>query len=125
MVRPIKRWFVVIMLVLSLGTPWALMQSAGWVSMLANYSRSATFAQALRMTFDGRHPCRLCHLVQKGQAQERQHHPTPEPGQKLELALLLATVALLHPPTPDVLVWDSFQPGTRTESPPTPPPRLA
>ena len=41
--------------------------------MLHDYSRTGTFAEAVKKTFDGRHPCKLCLKIQKGAQEERRH----------------------------------------------------
>ncbi len=118
------RAFVVVLLALSLGTPWALLQSVAWVSMVVNYSRNASLAQAISQTFDGKHPCKLCRLIKQGQAQEREQHPqSTQPIQKLELALPPSLVVVFHPPVPCGTFQPKFVPETRSERPPTPPPR--
>jgi hypothetical protein len=59
------RRLLVFWLVASVGMQWALTQSAGWVSMLLNYSKTHSIGAAIEMTFDGEHPCELCLLAQK------------------------------------------------------------
>jgi hypothetical protein len=125
-VRPIvKRWVIVVLLVLSLATPWSVLQSLAWVSMLVKYSRQATLAQAVEMTFDGKHPCRLCRIVQQNQAHERQPQPKSNSASKdfLQLDLPPHAWAMLHPvvprPEPEVLAV----PAPRSYPPPLPPPR--
>lgn len=112
------------LLVLSLITPWGLLQSFAWMSMFARFSRETSFGQALAMTFDGKHPCRLCHLVQQGQASERQHHPVPEPLQKLELALPPPNSIFPHSAIAAAPACGDLDCPTRSEPPPGPPPRL-
>jgi len=65
------RWFVVALLVFAVGAHWAFLQSAAWVGMLASNLQSTSFQQALVKTFDGKHPCRLCKLVNEGKKSER------------------------------------------------------
>jgi hypothetical protein len=120
----LKRWVVVVLLVLSLGTPWALLQSAAWLGMLANYSRHTSLAQAVSMTFDGKHPCRLCHLVKEGQAKEqREGKQSVMPDEQLQLGLPPVVSGLFHPPTPAVMPGLLGLPYGRADAPPSPPPR--
>jgi hypothetical protein len=124
MTSMLKRRAVVVLLVLSLGTPWALLQSAAWLGMLVSYSRQASLVQAVSMTFDGKHPCRLCHLVKEGQAKEqREGKNSAKPDEQIQLGLPPVVGCLFRPPTP-VLMAELFGlPDGRTDSPPTPPPR--
>ena len=92
--------------------------------MFVSYSRETTFLQAVAMTFDGKHPCRLCHVVQKGQAQERQEHKNfAKQDDSLQLGLPPRIPMLFHPPRPAQMVEVTLVPDPRPESPPTPPPR--
>src|SRR5512137_1795783 len=101
MAAVLKRWIVVVLLVLSLGTPWALLQSVAWFRMLVSYSQQTGLAQAVSMTFDGKHPCRLCHLVKEGQAKERQEgRQSLKPDDPLQLGLPPLVTRLFHPPMP-------------------------
>jgi len=76
-------------LALSLGLHWGVLQSVAWVSMLANYSRNASFAEACSKTFDGLHPCQLCTAIHNGRAEENQNDTQRGPsGPKLEPAVV-------------------------------------
>lgn len=39
--------------------------------MIVDYSKHATLCQAIAQTFDGAHPCSLCHVVSKGKDSEK------------------------------------------------------
>jgi hypothetical protein len=118
--------FVIVPLALSLGTPWALLQSVAWVGMLVNYYRQTTLAQAVSMTFDGKHPCRLCQAIQEGKAQEREKKKDGlESAKELKLVLAQGPCLLTHPPMPGVAAAPDTFPPSRREPPPVPPPRLA
>jgi hypothetical protein len=71
----LKRPVVALVLVLCVGLHWPLLQSVAWMSMLVSYSREAGFEQAISNTFDGKHPCKICKLVQEGKkAEQHQAH---------------------------------------------------
>ncbi len=53
------------------GGHWLLLQSVAWSGMVIKYSRDAPLAVAVAKTFDGAHPCSLCHMVKKGKASEK------------------------------------------------------
>lgn len=120
-----KRWCLALLLALAVGVPWPLLQSLAWLKMIASYSRTATFSQAVSMTLDGKHPCRLCRLIQQGQAQERQQQRAASPDDKLQLGLPPGSTGWVHPP----FIFLHLSAGSLTESwrepPATPPPRLA
>jgi hypothetical protein len=69
--RSIKQWLIVSLLVIVIGAHWAVLQSAAWAGMLVSYSRGATVQEAWTKTFDGQHPCKLCKIVKTGQASEK------------------------------------------------------
>ena len=39
------------------------------------YAQDAPLSQAIANTFDGQHPCPLCHAVQEGRQQEEKQRP--------------------------------------------------
>ena len=39
--------------------------------MIIDYSKRAPLCQAIAQTFDGAHPCSLCHVVNKGKNSEK------------------------------------------------------
>jgi hypothetical protein len=117
---------VVLTLILSLANPPALLQSVAWAGMLVKFSRQASVIQAVGMTFDGQHPCKLCNEIAAGKA--REHQPASQSvttGKDLKLGCPPPSISLFHPPTPGVLPDAPVLPRARSETPPTPPPRLA
>lgn len=115
-------------LALSLGLHWAVLQTAAWAGMLVSYSRQASFAEAVAWTFDGQHPCRLCHLVREGRAAEKAPDTLPAMQVKLDPAPLPAAAGIV--PLPDApRRLGGFPPpaalSARTEAPLLPPPRVA
>jgi hypothetical protein len=112
------------MLIVAVGGYWAVLQSVAWVGMAIAYSQEASIGEALKKTFDGQHPCKLCLAVKKGKQAERKHD-TLKIQTKLDFVCLqLAT--FLSPDFPSTLLFfsDEFA-GARSETPPTPPPRRA
>ena len=61
----------VLALVLTLGLHWALLQTVAWTGMVINYSQANPFPEAVSMTFDGEHPCRLCKVIKQGRTEEQ------------------------------------------------------
>lgn len=113
---------IVLALAGSIGLHWALLQSVAWVDMVASYSQDSTLSNALSKTFDGKHPCKLCQAVRAGRRSEkRQDAQNVETQSKFFLGL---TPAVLYPPLVFSLrLPPSVSALSRTETPPTPPPR--
>jgi hypothetical protein len=124
MFRRFGKFFVVGALVLATGGHWALLQSVAWVGMAIQFSHTAALSVALQKTFDGKHPCKLCKVVEQGRKCSQE-----QDLQKLEVKMdffcaersSFAVPSLDFPvvsPSPEIML-------PRTEAPPLPPPRLA
>jgi len=108
------------------GGHWALLQTFAWARMLVEYSARNSLAEAVEMTFDGKHPCPMCLKMEKGRKQERRQ-PMNVELRKLDLFFESRPFAnhcapwWLDPETPffSDLLLDFI------EAPPRPPPRLA
>ena len=59
-----------LMLMFLVGGHWGMLQVMAWTGMVISYSRDASFAEALGMTFDGEHPCAFCHEIRDGLASD-------------------------------------------------------
>lgn len=58
------------MLIFLVGGHWGMLQVMAWTGMVISYSRDASLAEALSLTFDGEHPCALCCEVRDGLASD-------------------------------------------------------
>lgn len=114
------------MLMGSIGLHWALLQTVAWAGMIVNYTQeSSSFTTALERTFDGKHPCKICVVVEQGKKADKHADKLPS-IQKLEL-FSEATVAFVpalrleldHSP-----IADLSRPS-RSSPPPVLPPRTA
>jgi len=111
-----------------LGGHWLTLQSVAWARMLAEFSRTDSFAQAIGKTFDGNHPCKLCLSVREGRQQEEREQreaPLIKTEKSRELCCNLRRIAVPPAPAPATDVV-SFAPqwfSDFVDSPPTPPPR--
>jgi hypothetical protein len=114
-------------LMLTLGTPAALLQSAAWINMLVRYSQEASsFMEAVTMTFDGQHPCPLCKAIKAGQEEQQPQEPKQVAAERELLLGLPPLLFTLQPPTtPRVTAEFESSPSFRRDRPPTPPPRLS
>jgi hypothetical protein len=124
-----------LMLVFLVGGHWGMLQVVAWTGMVITYSRDASFGEAVRMTFDGEHPCQLCHEVRAGLAGGGDQAPAGKIPDKspLKIAKSLKTfglpaVIVLEQPEPDVLGRLAMaEPGAFREADVAPlrrPPRL-
>lgn len=115
---------LVLVLALSLGLHWALLQTVAWTGMLVRYAQTDSLAIAVSKTFDGDHPCPLCVAVEQGRAAERQQDKqATKSAPKLDPGLLeAAAFVVAEPPRAWVSGEDQFAPP-RNDDPPKPRPR--
>lgn len=125
---PRVRLLLLLVAALSLGLHFAVVQVVGWVNMTVEYSHTASLSEALVMTFDGKHPCELCKLVEKEMGQpDSDQKRAPESKTELKLPPVVCWVdgigilPLAHEPLP--LVKRDERAAVRRERPPLPPPR--
>ncbi len=118
------RHFTALLLALTLGLHWTVLQSVAWMSMLVDYSVEASFGEAVVKTFDGKHPCKLCIAVDEGKKSEREQKQLKSLD-KADWLFTATTDVLVRPasliaPIPECLPLPSFG-----SAPPLPPPRRA
>jgi hypothetical protein len=113
---------LILALIGATGTHWALLQSVAWTTMLADNLRTTSFTDAVRRTFDGKHPCNLCEDVAKGRQAEKKSD-FPPCAKKLEF--LSQRPAFVFSAPTDFRLLPSFTESARalTHEPPVPPPR--
>ena len=118
----IAQILTVMVLVCAIGGYWAILQSVAWVGMAVNYSQNSTLKEALVKTFDGKHPCKLCKVVQEGKRSEKKQE-----AQKLDskLDFFLVKKQMFVCPSLDFSLTPipSHCARSRPEIPPYPPPR--
>lgn len=123
--RVVLRVVAVLLLVLSLGLHWAVLQTVAWTGMLISYSQEGV-REAIAKTFDGEHPCPLCKAVAKGRAEEQeQKSKSVKPGGKLDPGLIPPGLEFAFERTPrldEMPACDTSAPA-RAEAPPKPRPR--
>jgi hypothetical protein len=116
---------IAMLLVISIGGHWALLQSVAWMTMLVDYSKDAPLSVAVQKTFDGKHPCRLCKIVKHGQQTEQQQDATRfkvKPDSWLLAGAFDFEIA--QPPATPIFSSQRII-HARAEAPPVPPPRFA
>ncbi len=116
------RAVTIMALCLSIGLHWVAVQSVAWTTMIVEYCQKTSLPEAIAKTFDGKHPCSLCHAVQKGRSSEKK---SDFQSVTLKIDLICRTrIIRLMPP---VEAFDYPSLASRVEgsakSPPVPPPR--
>ena len=116
---------LVVLVCLSLGMHWTLLQGIAWTGMLLSYAGEGTMIEAVTKTFDGEHPCPLCLAVKEGQKDEK-NDPAGGPAKSLKKfeAVLVAQIRLVAPPALErhfLPLISRFEP--RRGETPLPPPR--
>ena len=120
--RCIGRVAAIFALCCAIGLHWLTLQSIAWTSMIIDYSKRGTLCQAIAQTFDGAHPCSLCHIVNRGKTTEKKSDLqllTP----KIDMICTKRAITLVR-----LFVYVDYTPGDFSafkteESPPVPPPR--
>lgn len=121
MPRSLAKLLAVIAAVQLLGGHWLALQSVAWVGMVISYAQEESFADALEKTFDGAHPCQLCHAVKQGQNEEKKQE-IAKTMVKVE-AILAAATQLPQPAySRQCFATVTNSALARTLAPPTPPP---
>lgn len=122
----LSKTVTVLLLVLTLGLHWGILQSAAWLSMIVRYSQQYPVHQAIVMTFDGQHPCSICVFVSQGRdAEQQQSQDQQLTIQKLECIAFEPLVFSFASTAPVAVAPPAVIPSARSEAPPSPPPRLA
>jgi hypothetical protein len=112
------------LLISGIGGHWLILQPVAWAGMIVSYSREGGWRAALSRTFDGRHPCELCKVVQEGtKNQAKNSLPTPE--LKPDAWMTRSGAWLFPPPFLAVVPSEYLLPPLFPSSPPSPPPRSA
>ncbi len=114
---------------LATGSHWDLVQTFAWGRMIATYSESMSFTQAVQKTFSAGATCSVCEIVATAKSQDATNPAAPTaPGKTLEKIHLVFAPA---PATPLSLSSASFSwslsdqsvPASSRAAPPVPPPR--
>jgi hypothetical protein len=122
MFRCAGRIATVIALCCAIGLHWIALQSLAWTTMIVDYSKHAPLRQAITRTFDGAHPCSLCHVVNKGKNSENKSDlqaSTP----KIDMICARLVTSLIPPFVRFAYSASKFSFSAIGRSPPVPPPR--
>jgi hypothetical protein len=107
----------------AIGLHWVALQSFAWTSMLIEYSKGAPLCQAIAQTFDGAHPCSLCHTVAAGKASEKKTD-VQSPVPRIDIICVARVIRLISPVALFDYTLRDFSVSEIEHSPPVPPPRV-
>jgi hypothetical protein len=116
---------VLVAFIFSSGGEWAVLQCVAWGNMIREYSAMVPLSQAVQMTFSGEYPCALCKVIAEKKQSENVKMVSFAKHEKL-----ISTPAFSYRPRMAILAppfyfeRESFL-LTRSDVPPTPPPRVA
>jgi hypothetical protein len=108
---------------MAIGLHWLVLQSVAWTTMVVKYSQQQSFGVAICRTFDGDHPCSLCHVVNKGNNSEKKSD-VQFVSQKIDMICLarrprlIASFERINYRPRNVFAYQT------DDSPPVPPPRF-
>jgi len=121
--RQIGRIAIIGALCCAIGLHWVALQSFAWTNMLIEYSKRAPLCQAIAQTFDGAHPCSLCHIVATGKASEKKTE-IQSPVPKIDIICVARVIQLISPVALFDYTLHDFSVSEIEHSPPVPPPRV-
>lgn len=122
MLSAIGRVATIVALCLSLGFHWLALQSIAWTTMLVENARHVPLSEAVERTFDGNHPCDLCHAVADGKKSEKKSEILPTIA-RVDLICVTRRLSWLPPSVPVDYTARSFFLPEIFLTPPAPPPR--
>ena len=109
----------------SCGGQWAVLQVIAWTNMIREYSEMVPFTQAVKMTFSGQYPCALCKAIAEKKKGESAKMLTLHKQEKQACPAAMAAAVAPTATAPRYFLSRGPFLQTRSEAPPTPPPRLA
>jgi hypothetical protein len=121
--RQVARIATIGALCCAIGLHWAALQSFAWTNMLIENSKRAPLCQAIAQTFDGAHPCSLCHVVAKGKASEKKTD-VQSPVPKIDIICVARVIRLISPVALFDYALRDFSVSEIEHYPPVPPPRV-
>src|SRR5262245_24675408 len=122
MVRCLARALTISALCCAIGLQWVALQSIAWTSMIIDYSKHGSLCAAIAQTFDGTHPCPLCHIHDKEKSSEKKSD-LQLPMPKIDMICTKPAITMVHSFTYVDYMAGNFSAFQMGESPPVPPPR--
>jgi hypothetical protein len=123
--RRLTHLVVLVAFVFSCGGQWTVLQCVAWANMIREYSEMVPVTQAVEMTFSGKYPCAICkEIAEKKEAENAKVALLFQHEKKLTSPGYFVQAPGISEAPQDFVAWNqSLQ--TRSEAPPTPPPRFA
>lgn len=115
---------MIVALCASVGLQWCALQSVAWATMLVTKACHAPLAVAVAQTFDGAHPCDICHVVAEGKKSEKKSDILPA-VMKVDMICYAQPVSYQPPATRYRYPYFSCLVTQRAETPLAPPPRFS
>ena len=118
----IARAVTIFALCCAIGLQWLALQSLAWTAMIVDNAKHVSLCHAIARTFDGAHPCSLCHIVNKGKTAEKKSDLqllTP----KIDIICTKQAITLVQPFAHFDYATGDFSASEIAHSPPVPPPR--
>jgi hypothetical protein len=109
------------------GGHWAVFQTIAWARMIQDYSRTATIAEAIAKTFNGRSPCGLCKKISEERRKENGMPAIVKFEKKGEIFWLAMRPFSQRRDGKDYRYFDlnGAVPAKRSQAPPAPVPKLS
>ena len=122
MFRVAGRFVTILALCCAIGLHWIALQSLAWTTMVIEYSKRAPLRAAITQTFDGAHPCSLCHAVNAGKSSEKKSD-LQSSNPKIDMIYTVRTIRLIPAFALFAYAPVTFSSLEIAHSPPIPPPR--
>ncbi|HXT10316.1 MAG TPA: hypothetical protein VN873_02050 [Candidatus Angelobacter sp.] len=122
MFRRVGQLLMIIAVLSATGTHWLALQSVAWTAMLAENLHTSSFKQAIRSTFDGKHPCCLCKEIARDKQSEKKSDVQFD-LKKLDLSLGNFEIVFRPPSASHELQAANESADSLTRAPSVPPPR--
>jgi hypothetical protein len=123
-----RRFTLLVVLVafsFSCGAQWPVLQGVAWVNMVREYSEMVPFSQAVQMTLSGQYPCNLCKAIAQKKQEQNAKLALAGTHEKKITSPASTVVASSADSSPQIFAVRESSLHTRSETPPTPPPRPA
>jgi len=103
-----------------------VLQMTAWTGMVVVRSQDRSVAEAVETTFDGKHPCRLCHAIDAGQEEEKKPERELPASKAFQDAKFYAATEIKIPSLAEAeMEWPMWEvrSASRRDPPLIPPPR--
>jgi hypothetical protein len=118
----IGRAVTIVALCLSVGFHWLALQSVAWTTMLVVNAGQGSLSEAVAKTFDGAHPCSLCHAVATGTKTEKKSE-VQSTTSKIDMICSAPPIRLPRPFVSINYPTTNSYSSDGGDAPPVPPPR--